>query len=82
VARGETYRLRGRNDDLDKAIGDYKAALAIEGTPAEAYRGLGMIQRMREEPAEARSNLLRYLELAPGAPDAGMIKSYVEELKS
>jgi hypothetical protein len=41
-----------------------------------------MIQRMREEPAEARTNLLRYLELAPGAPDAGLIKSYVEELKS
>jgi regulator of sirC expression with transglutaminase-like and TPR domain len=41
-----------------------------------------MIQRMRDQPAEARTNLLRYLELAPQAPDAGMIKSYVEELKS
>jgi predicted Zn-dependent protease len=82
VARGETYRLRGGHDDFDKALGDYKAALALEGVPAEAYRGLGMIQRLREQPAEARANLLRYLELAPQAPDAGMIKSYVEELKS
>jgi hypothetical protein len=82
VARGETYRLRGANDDLDKAIADYKAAVSFEGVPPEAYRGLGMIQRMREQPAEARVNLLRYLELAPQAPDAGMIKSYVEELKS
>jgi predicted Zn-dependent protease len=82
VARGETYRLRGGSDDLDKAILDYQAALAIEGVPAEAYRGLGMIQRQREQPAEARTNLLRYLELAPQAPDAAMIKSYVEELKS
>jgi len=82
VARGETYRLRGASEDLDKALADYKMALAVEGVPAEAYRGLGMIQRLRDQPAEARTNLLRYLELAPQAPDAGMIKSYVEELKS
>jgi predicted Zn-dependent protease len=82
VARAETYRLRGKDDDLDKALGDYKAALAIEGVPAEAYRGLGMIQRQREQSAEARTNLLRYLELAPEAPDAAMIRSYVEELNS
>ena len=82
VARGETYRLRGGKEDFDKALGDYQAALALEGVPPEAYRGLGMIQRMRDQQAEARTNLLRYLELAPQAPDAGMIKSYVEELKS
>jgi predicted Zn-dependent protease len=82
VARGETYRLRGGSEDLDKALADYKTALAVEGVPAEAYRGLGMIQRLRDQPAEARTNLLRYLELAPQAPDAGMIKSYVEDLKS
>jgi tetratricopeptide (TPR) repeat protein len=81
-ARAETYRLRGKDGDLDKAVGDYKTALSIEGTPPEAYRGLGMIQRLREEPVEARTNLLRYLELVPEAPDAAMIKSYVEELKS
>jgi predicted Zn-dependent protease len=81
AARAETYRLRGKDGDLDKALGDYKAAVSIEGTPAEAYRGLGMIQRLREQPVEAQANLLRYLELAPEAPDAAMIKSYVEELK-
>jgi Zn-dependent protease with chaperone function len=82
VARAETYRLRANDDDLDKALADYKAALAIEGTPPEAYRGLGMIQRLRKHPTEARVNLLRYLELAPEAADAPMIKNYVEELKS
>jgi Zn-dependent protease with chaperone function len=82
AARAETYRLRGKDDDLDKAVGDYKTAMSIEGTPPETYRGLGMIQRLRQQPVEARSNLLRYLELVPQAPDAAMIKSYVEELKS
>jgi len=82
VARAETNRLRAASEDLDKAVGDYKAVLSAEGAPAEAYRGLGMIQRLRKQPDEARTNLLRYLELAPKAPDAAMIKSYVEELNS
>jgi len=82
VARGETYRLRGGSEDLDKALADYRTAVAVEGVPAEAYRGLGMIQRLRHQPDAARTNLLRYLELAPQAPDAAMIRSYVEQLKS
>lgn len=82
AARAETYRLRGKEDDLDRAVGDYKAAMSIEGAPAEIYRGLGMIQRLRRQADDARANLLRYLELAPAAPDAAMIRSYVEELKS
>jgi predicted Zn-dependent protease len=79
TARAETYRLRGKDDDLDKAIVDYNRAVGMDNTAADAYRGLGMIQRLRKQPTEARENLLRYLELAPDAPDAAMIKSYVED---
>lgn len=82
TARAETYRLRAKDDDLDKAVLDYTTAVSMQGVPAEAYRGLGMIHRARGQPDPARANLLRYLELAPEAPDAAMIKSYVEELKS
>lgn len=82
TARAETYRLRAKDDDLDKAVLDYTTAVSMQGVPAEAYRGLGMIHRVRGQPDPARTNLLRYLELAPEAPDAAMIKSYVEELKS
>lgn len=82
VARGETYRLRGAETDFDKAVADYQAAIALDGVPPETYRGLGMIQRQRKQLGEAKVNLLRYLELAPDAPDAAMIKSYVEELNA
>ena len=39
-----------------------------------------MIRRQRGEMAEARANYQRYLEAAPDAPDALMVKSYLEEL--
>jgi predicted Zn-dependent protease len=83
VARGETYRLRANDGaDLDLAIAEFKAAASVGGEPPEAHRGLGMIYRQRNQPAEAKASLQRYLEMAPEAPDAAMVKSYLEELKT
>jgi predicted Zn-dependent protease len=79
-ARAEVYRLRGKESDLDPASEDYQAAIALGNAPPEAYRGLGLIYRRRNQTAEAKATLARYLELAPEASDAAMIKSYVEEL--
>jgi beta-barrel assembly-enhancing protease len=79
-ARGEVYRLRGKEDDLDAAIADYRAAAVLGGEPPETHRGLAMIYRSRKQFADARVSFQRYLELAPQAPDFAMIKTYVEEL--
>lgn len=79
-ARGEVYRLRGKEGDLDLALGDFQAAIAMGGEPAEAHRSLGLVYRTRRQAAEARSSLQRYLELAPAAPDRELIRSYVEEM--
>lgn len=81
-ARAEVYRLRAKGNDLDAAQSDYSAAVAIGGEPAETHRGLGYIYRLRKQPDQARSSFQRYLELAPEAPDAPMIKSYMEELEA
>ena len=81
-ARGEVYRLRGGESDLDTAIADYRAAIAVGGEPPEAHRGLGMIYRARNNPAEARASFQRYIELAPDAADSAMIKSYIQELRT
>lgn len=78
-ARGEVHRLRNSAGDHDAAIADFNAAAELGGEPPETYRGLGMIYRLRQQPHEARANFLRYLELAPQAPDFAMIKSYLEE---
>ena len=79
-ARGEGHRLRAKNDDLDAAVADYQVAVKLGGEPPEVYRGLGNIYRLRAKAAEAKASFQHYLDLAPNAPDAPMIKSYLEEL--
>ena len=78
-ARGEAYRLRGGDADLDAAVEDFRAAIAAGGEPPQTHRGLGMIYRSRKDPAAARASFERYIELAPDAADAAMIRSYIQE---
>ncbi|MFZ6644082.1 M48 family metalloprotease [Undibacterium sp. TJN25] len=79
-ARADVYRMRASNADLDAALADYHAAVALGKEPPETHRGMGMIYRQREQLAETRKSFTRYLELAPQAPDSAMIKNYLEEL--
>jgi len=81
-ARGEAYRLRAKNNDLDLALADYQSAVKAGGEPVETYRSLGVIYRQRKQVDDARASFTRYLEAAPSAPDAPMIKSYLEELST
>jgi predicted Zn-dependent protease len=80
AARGEVYRLRAQERDLDAAIADFRAAVALGGDIPEAHRGLAYIFRKRNQLDEARASFERYIESAPQAPDIAMIKSYLEEL--
>jgi len=79
-ARGEVYRLRAKDNDLDAAFIDYQTAVTIGGEPPETHRGLAMIYRTRKQIPEARASFERYMQAAPNAPDLLMIKSYLEEL--
>jgi predicted Zn-dependent protease len=79
-ARGEAYRLRATEGDLNLALADLKAAAALENAPAEVHRGIALIQRRLGRFSEARESFQRYLAAAPDAPDATLIKSYLEEL--
>jgi Zn-dependent protease with chaperone function len=79
-ARAEVYRLRGGEADVPAALADYQAAAALGSEPAETHRGMGMIFQKRAQAPEARASFLRYLEKAPQAPDAAMVKTYMESL--
>ena len=79
-ARAETYRLRGEPANLDAALADYQAAVALGAEPPETHRGMGFIYRARKQWPEAKASFQRYLEAAPDAPDSPMIKSYLEEM--
>jgi predicted Zn-dependent protease len=80
--RGEVYRLRGQPGDLDLAWADYQAAAADATPPSPAFRGIGLLARQRGQKDEARQAFVRYLELAPDAPDSALIRAYLEELDS
>ena len=77
-ARGEVYRLRAKEGDR-ASLADFKAAAAAGGEPPQTHRSLGLVHRARKELPEAKASFQRYLELDPQAPDASMIKTYLEE---
>jgi predicted Zn-dependent protease len=72
--KGEAYRMR---EDLKDALGAYRAAAALENTPPELYRSLGLVLLRLGERAEARKNFARYLDLKPNAPDAELVRAYI-----
>jgi predicted Zn-dependent protease len=78
--RGEVHRLRGEPGDHELALADYRAAAIGDDAPPTAFRGIGLVARQRAQKSEARAAFARYLELAPTAPDAALIKSYLAEL--
>jgi len=80
-ARGEVYRLRAAAGDLDAALADFQEATRLGSEPPETHRSLGFIFRVRRQAPEAIASFQRYLEATPQAPDADMIRSYLEELR-
>jgi len=81
-ARGEVYRLRAQDGDLDAATGDLQAALALPAAPPESHRALGLIHRLKGRYGEAKESFRRYLDLVPHAPDIPLIRSYMEEISA
>lgn len=81
-ARAETKRLRAQDKDVEQALADLNAASALPNAPAQAHRSLGLLLRERKDNAGAAAAFARYLEAAPAAPDAGLIKTYLSELQT
>jgi beta-barrel assembly-enhancing protease len=72
-ARGELYRSRGRPEDMAKAAGFYREAVADPQVPVEAWRGLGYaLIRSGDQPG-GKVALQEYLKRKPDAPDKAMI---------
>ena len=81
-ARGEIYRLRSDKDDLSRALDDLTHAASANQPPAETFRSLGLVQKQLGNAPAAAEAFDEYLALAPDAPDAGLLRSYLSELKS
>jgi predicted Zn-dependent protease len=80
-ARGEVYRLRDEGTDVERALADLQAASTMDKAPPAAFRSLGLLHKQRNDRASALAAFETYLAKAPQAPDAAMVRSYVEELK-
>jgi beta-barrel assembly-enhancing protease len=79
---GEAYRRRNKNDDRTRAATLYAEALAQPQPPAACWREQGMLLRDQGDTSGALASLRRYLEAAPNADDAALIKHYVTKLES
>jgi hypothetical protein len=71
---GEIYRMRNAAGDDVKAGEAYATAITLPDAPSEAWRGHGYALLKAGKTAEGRDALNKYLELNPGAKDAGMIR--------
>ena len=71
---GEAWRLRGRPGDAELAMQSYAHAVAYPDAPPEAWRAHGYALAAAGRREEGRVALARYLELAPNAPDAEMVR--------
>jgi len=77
--RGETRRLRAEGDDLNLALADFDRAVALGREPAQTWRSIGYVRQKFAHTDAARAAFKRYLDNAPEAPDASLIRSYLDE---
>ncbi len=71
-------RNSGSDDGIPAAIAAYEKCLSFTDAPAAAYRELGFLYRQAGDPSRARAALSKYLQRAPGAVDAPIIRTYLE----
>lgn len=76
--RGEVLRQR---DDFAAAIAQYREAVTLDASFAEAWRPLGLLLLKRGEREPARDAFRRYLALAPEAKDRAYVERDLESLR-
>jgi hypothetical protein len=71
---GEVYRLRGGAGDEARATQAYAAAVGSDNAPAEAFRAHGYALLRAGQREAGHEALTHYLQLAPRAADADMVR--------
>lgn len=79
--RGEMYRLRKQEGDLEKAIEAYNEAAQFGDAPAEVFQQLGYLYLKRNNKIDALQNFKTYLALKPEASDREMVNFYIQNME-
>jgi tetratricopeptide (TPR) repeat protein len=79
--RGELFRLRGNEGDLEKALECYTEAASFDDVPPVVYRDMGLVHWKLGHDMQAREYLEAYIEKSPQASDQEMIRAYLLELE-
>jgi Zn-dependent protease with chaperone function len=77
--RGEAYRLRDAPGDAERAAQCYGLAVALPDAPPVAWRANGYALIRAGRGADGARALSRYLDLAPAAPDAAMVRYALQQ---
>jgi len=82
--KGEIARMRNPQSDAtaERALAAYERAVTFQDAPASAYRQAGLLHQLRGESAAASLAFQSYLERAPTAVDAPLVRIYLEELRT
>ena len=80
--KGELYRLRGKEGDIDKALSVYENARAAGSPPSEIYRSMGLLYSKSGRTAEAIASFQAYLENCADCSDSQMITHMIEGMKN
>ena len=76
---GEIWRLRNRAGDDARAALGYAAAVQYADAPPDAWRWHGIMLQKAGRIPEARNAYVRYLAMAPNAPDAPFIRQQIQQ---
>jgi predicted Zn-dependent protease len=79
-ARGDVVAVPTGSAAAERALADYASAATMPNAPALVHRGQGYLLKERGDTAGARAAFETYLNRLPLPADAGLIKSYLEEL--
>ncbi len=74
----EGWLSRVEGGSIEAALVHYRAATSADPTHVDAWRRIGLLERRRHDSAAAREPFHRVLELAPDAPDAGILAKIAE----
>jgi predicted Zn-dependent protease len=78
--KGEAYRLRRQDGDLDLARAAYELAVVQPDAPAAAWRQLAEIDETTGQADKARSAFETYLVKAPDADDRWLVEASLKKL--